>query len=311
MLKINALNSEDASEAMPSCDINNEYLKWISNSSLFKYFSQNTPSKIAILTVIITIGSFFVKILAYTRVKGYLSVFSISTDSVGYTSNLGVAEFLMNGIIFLGLGVAISFLYIVFESWFFNKKTYILLFFVSLFFIEIINFLLWMFMASGKSLSTYVTIEWFAPLFALTIIEIITAVIILRAQIAKKKKQEKRKKELIQLEKEMEKIQRNSKSFRNRPLIDIFTSSIVIIVFIYVASAYLAGAIAARQRKTFPIIEDSFAVVYQDENYYWAISSQEQNGNILLLKAFKQKIVKIDGIEVVIKGYDRVILDFE
>lgn len=336
MLDNDTSNSEKTSEAELFDDIDNEYLKRLLNHKLLRFFRQNTTTKIALATAIITTGSFFIKVLSYMRLKGYLSFFSISVDSVGYTSNHGFAEFLINGITFIGLAIAVSLAYIIIEFFvnqhelrkirhsitvgtFFKKvellfsdiKSSALLFLAALFFIELINLLLWTYMASGKSIFTYTIIEWSASLLVFTIIEIITAVLILFFRSVKNKKlikEKKRTESLTQAEREIEEIKKKVMSSQKSPFIDIITSSAVLLFFLYSTGAYLFGAFSAQQKKTFPIIEDSYTVVYQDQQHYWVIASQEQD-DVLLLNTLNQKILDINGIEVMIRSYDEIVIE--
>ena len=330
-------NPEETSGIELSDDIDNQYVKRLLNNKIIKFFSQNTSPKIAIVTALITIGSFFIKVLGYMRLKGYLSIFSISIDSVGYSSNHGFIEFLINAVTFIGLAIAVAMTDIVIEflirqyqlrkitysitkATFFQKvkrffsdiKESFLLLLATLFFTELINILLSIYMASGRPFFTFTIIEWFAVLLMLTVIEIITAALILFIRSIKNRKQRKKKKPAAtETERELEGIKKKVMPVQKSPLIDIITSSVVLLFFLYSTSAYLSGALSAQQKKSFPIIEGRYAVVHQDQQHYWVIASQEKNVDSLLLNTTSQKILDIHDIELTIKSYKEVVIQYK
>ena len=87
----------------------------IRNTKLYKYFSTDTASKIALITAIITAGSFVIRLLNYLYWKGYLSIFSFNLGYVDFSINQGFQEFLLHAIVFIGLAVATSLSYLVID----------------------------------------------------------------------------------------------------------------------------------------------------------------------------------------------------
>ena len=333
MINNETFNPEKANGIELSDDVDNQYLKLLFDNKIIKFFSKNTSSKIAIATALVTIGSFFIKVLSYMWLKGYLSVFSISIDSVGYSSNHGFIEFLINAVTFIGLAIAVSMAYVVIEflvqlhqlrkitysitkATFFQKfkgllldiKNSILIFLVALFITELINILLGICIISGKPFFAYTIIEWLAVLLMLTIIEIITAVTILFIHSIKNRKQIKEKKKAALLtDTELEETKKKVPMQKNI-FIDFITSSVVLLFFLYSTSTYLSGALSAQQKKSFPIIEGRYAVVYQDQQHYWVIASQEKSVDSLLLNTTSQKILDINDIGLTIKSYKEVVI---
>lgn len=332
MINTDTSSIEKIDEDELFCDIDNKDLKFLLNNKLFKFFSNNTSNKIAFSTIVITMGSFFVKILIYMRLKGYLSFFSISTDSVGISSDHGLYEFLINGIIFLGIAIAISLCYILIESFlnhyklmkmkylmtkntflkklelfFSNIKNLALLTIIGLFIIESINFLLLICIVSGKLFFTFKLFEYFYPLLYLTIIEIITTVILIFFNSIKIKNIGNVR-SITKDQEEIEAIKKTYISSQKNFFVEATTSFIVLLFFFYSTLAYVSGTISAQDKKSFPIIGSNYAVIYQDQQNYWLIESKEQNEDILLLNTSSQKILGVSGISVKIKTYEEVVI---
>lgn len=319
--------------------IYNQYLRQLLNHKFIQFFSKDTPTKIAAATALITIGSFLINVLGYMRLKGYLSVFSIAIDGVGYSSNRSFLEFLINAVTFTGLAITVSLAYIIIEFFVQQHKLRRAIYSISktttlqkskrllsdmitslpiltaaLLAIGLINILLWICMASGKLIFSSTIIEWISVLIILTIIELITAAIFFFVSCMQKRKQIKAKKKAAlatKAEKELEDIKKRAISSQKNPVADLITSSAIVLFFLYSASAYLSGILSAQQMKSFPMIEGRYAVIYQDQQRYWTIASQESNTNTLLLNTTIQKIIDANGIELNIKTYHKVTILYE
>ncbi len=309
-------------------DIENKYWEQLLNSKIIKFFSKDTSTKIALITFVITIGSLLIKILGYIYLRGYLSVFSVPIDGVGYSSNQGFLGFLINIIFFIGWTIAISLVYLAIEvlvrqhnlskaAKIIGKTTisqrikflfsdiikFLTILLKVLVLTGIVNILLLTLQTSGKLIS-YSKIEWAVALLCFLILEITTASYIYGS--SRKRKKIKVQTKLTNKEADLEKVKKEIASSQRNPLVDIATTQVIIMIFLYVAGIYVAGLWEARQKKAFPIIEGRYAVIHQDQQRYWVIGAQGVDTESLVLNTTTQKILETNGVELNIKAIKKL-----
>ena len=315
----------------------NESLKQILNSKLVKFFSDDPASKIALVTAVITAGSFLVRVLDYIRWKGYLSVFSMDIGYTQFSSSQGFSEFLLQAIVFIGFTTTTSMLYIAIDHlvtmWSLSKwldslqKTKLWLkiwhwvkdlirnipiFLCVCVLNGFLNFLLWTFTASAEILRHSSWLEWVIALIVLGVIEFVAAVFMLLVYHLKHKK-EKRNEEKDNARSQRDKlINEIGASIKiKRPLVlDIALSTAVVYIFILCTSLFFMGIMQANNMKRFPLIEDSYAVVYQNDEYYWTVAASEERDS-LSLDTTRQKVIEIPGVEIEYREYKEVEIDYE
>lgn len=304
------------------------YSKELQDSKFLKLFSQNPSAAIAIATAIITIGSFVINFFRYTFLRGYLSVFSISIDNVGYSSSHGISGFLFDCINFIGLIVVLFIFhkYIIQytvkkykkrkrekfkDSATFSKKSdctfldvmeYLERIFVALLIGLTINFSLLSSIFPVKYMRDEEKYALLALIFLTTIELIISALIFFLFSNKKKRpiiKKDKREESLPKTKQEVESALSSKTIIR----VDFYD---LLAVFCIISTFYSFGAIFARLKTTFPIIENEYAVVYQNQQHYWTIAAQEKNDGVLLLNTQNQKILDVNGVEVIIKSFKEV-----
>lgn len=314
----------------------NQYIKRLLSNKIVRYFCDDPSSKIALVTAIITLGSFSIKMLDYLWWKGYLSVFSINIESVNYSGNYGFSEFLLQAIIFAGLIVAISLSYLAVESlWMSHSlrkaaysitKTKLYAKFVR--FIKetiskipmlaivvllkaFINALLWIFTASPKILTNSSIGEWVATIFTFSLIELITACCILIGHNRKIKaeiKAQEKEKQKTHVEKKREAVLKSIR-IRRPILIDLSLNSVVLLMFLMSTVAYFAGMRDANSTTSFPFVEENYAVIFQNDENYWTVAATA-DGEVLKLDTTHQRIVPISGSEIIHKGYSDVKIEY-
>lgn len=324
-------------------DDNSKYSKSIFveklvKSKVIRFLSKDTSTKIAIATATITLGSFAIKILGYLRLKGFLSVFSISAETVNHSTNRWLLEFLINALLFIGLAVATSFIHILIEFLISSSKhrkvvysltKYTLweklklrstdfiksfpFFVVMLIMILFINFI-WLYLSSIKSIFSLSSAELFFMISLLSVFEMLTAAAIVffdsikrKRKLKNQKSQEDMSEDAIVIDKITKEIVKKSSSERKNAFMELAGSTLFILFFIYSGLMYLFGVQEAQHTKSFSIIEDRYAVIYQNDEYYWTVIASESNAT-LLLNVSRQKIMKIDGVETCSKNFDDVII---
>lgn len=315
----------------------NEHIKKFLNSKLFKYFSSDPATKIAVATAIITAGSFVVRLLDYMRWKGFLSVFSMDIRYADFSASHGFPEFLLHSTVFVGFAIATSLSYLVMESlclardirkmtyslqktklwlkvWWSIKDTVkkipvmLCVFAVNSF----LNFLLWTFSASAEIITYSGWLDWCIVLVTSAVLELIAAIILLIANKAKIKREIKEKKKNDAKSDQEKHIDEISKSLKiKRPLlVDIALSSVLLYIFLLCTSAYFAGTREARQADRFSFTEDQYAIIYQDDDCYWTVLSSE-DGGVLRLDTTQQKVIEIVGTEIEYRDYKDVVINYD
>lgn len=315
----------------------NEYIKRLFNSKFFKYFSSDPATKIAVATAIITVGSFVVRLLDYMRWKGFLSVFSMDIRYADFSANHGFPEFLLHSIVFVGFAIATSLSYLTIESFSFahgiRRATYSMQetnlwqkiwwpikdtitripLILSVIFVDFfLNFLLWTFSASAEIITYSGLSDWCIVLVTFAILEFIAATILMIANKAKIKREAKEKKKRDEKNEKEKHVDKISKSLKiKRPLlVDIALSSVLLYIFILCTSAYFAGTWEARLVDRFSLVENQYAIIYQDDDCYWTVLSAE-GGNILHLDTTQQKVIEIVGTEIEYRNYKDVVINYD
>lgn len=314
----------------------NEHIKRLLNSKLFKYFSSDPATKIAVATAIITAGSFAVRLLDYMRWKGFLSVFSMDIQYADFSSSHGFPEFLLHSIVFVGFAIATSLSYLIIESLSFaqgiRKATYsikkpkvwfkiwwpikdtikmipliLCMFLVNSF----LNFLLWTFSASAEIITHSGLTEWCIVLATFAVLELIAATILLitnKSKIKREVKEKKKNAAKSDLEKHIDAVTKPVKI--KRPLlVDIALSSVLLYIFVLSTSAYFAGTWEARKVERFSFAENEYAIIYQDDNCYWTVLTSEKGG-VLYLDATQQKVIEIPGTTIEYRDYKDVVINY-
>lgn len=315
----------------------NNFKVRLSTNRLFKYFSTDPSSKIALATAMITVGSFVVRLLDYMRWKGYLSVFSMNIDYAHFSESQGFSEFLFQAIVFVGFAAATSLSYLVIESlslahglrkmsysiqktklrskiWRFMKDTIerVPIIFGVFILNCFLNFLLWTFTASAEIITYSGLLEWGVVLLTFAGLELIAASVLLFANKTKLKREAKAKKKEAEKTDKEKLIDEVSKSIKiKRPLVvDIALSSMLLYVFMLCTSAYFTGTWEAHQVNRFSFAEGYYAVIYQDDDCYWTVFSSE-DGDVLHLDTTRQKIIEIHGVEIEYRDYNDVVINYD
>lgn len=329
-------NKENIDSQQP---VDDEFVKRIMNSTVFKFLSTGTADKITLATTVVALGSFFIRVLAYLKLKGYLSVFSMSVNHVDFSANQGFSEFLLYAVFFMGLVIGTAVVYLLVDHlWFshrlrkaansvlkqsvwkrFGRIIRDTISFVPVLVVTIalqiwFNFLLCLLIQSPEVISKSGFKDWILLIGFLMASETVVAFVMV-ASDTKKKRKVKSKEDKEQDEKEQaieqlaKRIVRASK--RKPPMVlDWAMSFISIAVFLYSAMAYCGGILEAKQTKHFSIVEEQYAIIYQSSETFWTVACAEDDG-ILTLDTSKQKIMSSNDIEIQKKTFSEVVINYK
>ena len=310
----------------------NESLKQILNSKFVKFFSDDPASKIALVTAVITAGSFLVRVIDYIRWKGYLSVFFMDVSYIQFSAEKGFSEFLLEAVVFIGFTAATSITYLTVDRLDFlcnvsrlscstpGLKLYqkawrvikdivasIRLIFSTFALNCLLNLLLWRFTASAKVIQYSGWLEYVIALLAFAVIEFVAAgILFLKKKREATVKRRRKRKNNDQAGDTMGSLLK----VRHPIMVDIALSSVSIFLFMLCTSAYWLGTVEAKQKVHFSFVDDNYAVVYQDDDCYWTVYATEENGT-LQLDATRQKVIEIQGVEIQYREYKEVEIDYE
>ena len=311
----------------------NQYIKQLLNSKIFKYFSKDTSSKITLATAVVTLGSFLIRALDYMRLKGYLSVFSVPIEYVNYSANQGFSGFVFQAIIFIGYMLATCLSYLGIElmwsqhdlrkaryeiektkflarihCWLVDAKKAIPVLLCIVLIKSFINALIWMFSSSAKIINSFGIPDWMLIVLFFSVVEFIVASIMFFRNKRKnrKAKENEMKEDVRKQQQEMERVIRNQRP----PLFDIATSSIVILVFLLSTMMYFCGVWTAHATNEFLIVEEKYAVVYQTGDYYWTVATTEED-NVLTIDTTHQKVIAVEDVETERREFVDVIIGYE
>lgn len=335
----NPIIEQENSENVDSKQLpDNEFVQHIMNSKIFKFLSNDTSGKITLATTAVALGSFFIRVLAYLKLKGYLSVFSMSIRHVDFSANQGFSEFLMYAVFFIGLMMGTAVIYLNVDHFWFShriRKAANSILKQSIW-KKIVCFLRDTISFAPVSVVTFLLLIWFNYLLCLLLLSPVTTseaelkdwimivaflmvsetaiACILFATAAKKKKgrtkeDEEQEEKNQAIEELAEKIVERTK--RKTPVVlNLAMSFVSIAVFVYSAMAYWGGILEANQTKNFSIIEEKYAIIYQTSETFWTVACAEDNG-ILTLDTSKQKIISADDIEIQKRTFSDVVIEYE
>ncbi len=317
----------------------NETIQQFLGSKLIKFFSNDPTTKIAIVTAIITVGAFAIRLLDYIELKGYLMAYSIPIEYVNYSANQGFSNLLVNGIIFIGVGFGVLASYFLVESiWvdfllqrelnkimhlkfrirlqlfledlFTNlKKLMIVLIVHSLF-----NSLTFAFV-SEKLLTRIMIMEWLVGITVLSLFETFIGIVLYISSVRKKNKKDKVAEKEREKRARQERFKNNSelytklieKVYTPFPLVLEVGNNIILYVFFVLAlTSYFSGYMGAVNEKDYSLIEKNYAVVYQSDGYYWAVAAEV--GDDLVINRERQRLIPVDNVEIQKMTFDNVVI---
>jgi hypothetical protein len=264
-------------------------------SKEMQYFSQNVVSSIAVLTALITFGSFIIKLLYYVGLKGFLLKYGIPINSINYLNYNGLFDFLYYFFIFIGFAMPIYFFYYNFKIILFYKsfksafKYLIYPFFLILLLNVVICFI------TKDDYIKFGSIEYLELFISMIVIEIIIALIfVISFKISNLLEKKFFRKYII-------------KENNTKKNINLYGVIIIICIILFVISSlvFTEGKNIAKSKKQYCIINEQYAVVYQNENYYWTIPViiDEEEDKIDLYK-YEYKIIDKNGVTLVPESFE-------
>lgn len=291
-------------------DIPFSYIKSFLNNNLFKYFSKNTSSKIAIITSLIAFSSFFMKVASHLYLLGYLSVYHISIKSIDYSTTQNFSDILFGAILMLGSTTIILLFYSVINNTFsiltktkaklkrINLKSIIFaLFYIAILMILIIplvgsiNILLEIYLSPTNIFLDRGIKNIFIYILKCTALEFILS---LEIFIGIKATTWLKRKTVI-----LYSLQKNKLPLNRLLIIPTF------IIFLTLTTFYIFGVSTSYHKKTLPLIGSDRAVVFQDKNYYWTVNANIEK-NILNLDTTDQLAIDIKDTQINYLTFDKI-----
>lgn len=275
----------------------------LTNNPFCKLLNRKEMSSlIVVLTALITFGSFVIKLLYYVGLKGFLYQYGISINSINYLNYNGLFDFLYYFFIFIGFAMPIYLFYYDFKILLFYiphkaAKTAFKYLLCPTFLIFLLNIF------TSIIIKDNFIIIWsmlyLNLFFSMVIFEIIMALIfVILFKIIS----------LIEKKIYIEYIEKDKNAKKNINLYVVLIT-IFIPLFTIMSFAYIEGKNIAKTKCNYCIISRKYAVIYQNENYYWTIpvSINEDEGSIELYTHAYQIIDK-NGVILVPESF--VSVDF-
>ncbi len=298
---------------------------WLKESEIYQFLAENTSTRIAILTFLFALFSIIAQLIISAFKSGYLGVYKISLENVGYLPDKNFISLTIDGIMFILMLYPTKYFFDVLMdiSWhrqlnrdikYFEKiggqkfpyrksKRWQNLLFLILLAMSFTALAASLFLATIPGAIREVS-NWIIVGVVLLFAEIILAVILFCFkkfnQPLSKELNKKRNNGLSNSEKPAEHI---SEKRLNTRVWDI--SSIIMLIVIYAAGSFLSGASSANTKKTYPIINNEYAVVHQDNEKYWAVSIVI-SGNDAVIHTNKHRVYNVEGQEIVFCTFEQV-----
>lgn len=318
--------------------LQNPIVSKILNSRITTYFKKNTGAKIAVITAILTAGSFVVQLFSYVYTKGLLSVYDVSIDTV---LNDGLFKFLMYAVSFIGIMISIAFLYLILRYIFKVKKNKkpeqaaeeqrkkqhgkIKCFFqglikpleglssiiVGLFIVGFVNYWILVCVLPPKLVFSNSIVSWVISIAFLMFIEIVGILFVTLIKHFKNSKKEKLEKNYDKSEHQRETKKSSSEGLfrKTNPIFALLTNLIVFttlfVIFSFSALAYYMGVYQATKITSYRFVNENYAIIYEDNQHYWLVRAEDEAGKLKVYTP-TQKIISVEGVETTRKNFQEV-----
>lgn len=297
---------------------------WLEGNEIFQFFAEDTSTRLAILTAIIAIASFLAQALMYSYKAGYLSVYGLSIDRTGYSAETGIIGFFIRGIQALLFIFPIRALQIVFEFAFerielnhlvrrelnenlkvIKKKIPIpkmrghwIATFSIISIVAVLDLLLVPLILIDSSYAMKNIWVWLTIGGILLAAQVLFALVFIGLKRIEKAIGKKTKKNTDNESGDSQTTQTTQKQTgmksKNSAIWDM--AFIIMLSAMYTALAFASGVSSANRLKTYPIINNEYAVVHQSSERYWTVSVRI-SGETAILNTKNHRVFPIDEHE--------------